>query len=518
MSKTIMLAVAVWGLSLLHTGLAAEVELTLLQTTDIHCYLERSDNLPAGGGWLRLSTLIEAERQRAGPGRCLLIDCGDSIQGTLEATATESRVAVGLLKAMRYDVWVPGNHDLDFGIERLLAAAAALEPGLLCGNLRLHPQGLPAGAEPAAEPTAVPAVSFPAWRLFERGGARVAVIGMTASYLDNWFWGPVRDGFRARSAVEAIGEAMPEVIARTPDMIVLAIHQGWLPNDTRAVNEVLEITRRFPEIDLIFGGHTHQVHPGTRVGSRAWYVQAGFHADYLAVVEARIDTEAHRVVDIVSKLVPASNEIAADARVRAAVAGELEAAAAFGRQRVGELSAVLKAGGSPGEDCPSSELISAALAEATGARVVVHGKLSELDTFAGPVTEAELFRLVPYENAVGVLSLTEAQLRAVIEEQLRNRGSYVACGLWGVVAHVRAKGQVVRLEMPDGAPLPERFTVAFNSYSLAGGGGRFPVLKELAGDSWRENARGGDSRSMLRAYLRAHSPYEPQTRRWLVRE
>ena len=491
---------------------AAVVELTLLQTTDVHCYLERSDDLPAGGGWLRLATLIEDERQRAGAARCLLIDSGDTLQGTMEAYATHGRLPVDLLRVMRYDVWVPGNHDLDFGVECLIEATTALGPMVLCGNLRLCPPG-----EGAAGTTRT-AVSFPGWRMFERGGARVAVIGLTASYLDNWFWGPVRDEYAVETAVVALGRVMPEVTKAHPDMIVLAIHQGWLPNDTRGVNEVLELTRQFPELDLILGGHTHQPRPGVKLGERTWYVQAGFHGDHVAVVHATVDTEKHRVIDISSRLVPAGPDVAVNAKVKEAVAGYLAQCAEFGARRVGELSEVLTAGGAPGEDCPSSELISAALAEATGASVVVHGKLSELDIFAGPVTDADLFRLIPYENAVGVLPLSEAQLRAVIEEQMRNRSSYVACGLWGVIAHVNAQGQVIRLEMPGGGPLPEGFAVAFNSYSLAGGGGRFPVLKDLAGTSWKENGRDGDSRAMLRAYLQKHSPYQPQARRWIVRE
>ncbi|NLZ59957.1 MAG: hypothetical protein GX901_04770, partial [Lentisphaerae bacterium] len=92
--------------------LAAEQrQLYFLQTTDIHSVLV--DEGPAYGSLLRLATLIKEQRSSLGAQRCLLIDCGDSIQGTLIGALSRGEAGMAALRALRYDVWVPGNHEFD---------------------------------------------------------------------------------------------------------------------------------------------------------------------------------------------------------------------------------------------------------------------------------------------------------------------------------------------------------------------------------------------------------------------
>ncbi len=93
---------------------AESVKIRILQTTDVHSFIEHSDN-PQEGGWLRLATMIKQHRQKED---CLLIDCGDTIQGSLSAIASRGEAAVEMLNYLKYDFWVPGNHELDFGIPR----------------------------------------------------------------------------------------------------------------------------------------------------------------------------------------------------------------------------------------------------------------------------------------------------------------------------------------------------------------------------------------------------------------
>ncbi len=497
--------------ALLVAGLAGaeQVQITILQTTDIHGRLEPDDGGGvAGGGWLRLATLIRRERQAAGERPLLLIDCGDTVQGTLAAVHSQGGLALTMLNVLAYDVWVLGNHELDFGAARLAALGERFGGQVLAGNFSLELAG--EGGTPRP-------VAFDSWRLFEMGGARIAVIGMQASYLDNWFWGPARDSYRVGRAVDGVAAVMPAIRRQRPDLLVLAIHQGWLPNDTRQINEVEEIAKRFPEIDLILGGHTHWPHPGRRVGRRSWYVQSGRHADGLAVIKATVDTGKRRVLSIHSELRLAGPEIEPDTEALAAVSGGLAAARAFGQTVIGELVGGLTATGAPGVGSGTSELISAAIAAAAGIEVAVHGKLSTAGLAAGPVDEAALFAIVPYENNIGILHLTPAQLLEVVTEQVAQRDSYVACGLYGIEAVVGRDKQATALRFPDGRALPERLPVAFNSYSLAGGGGRFPVLRKLAAlPEVKATDTGINSRDAVRAYLAGRSPLDLPVRRWLV--
>lgn len=502
--KKLICALAALVLAGLHSLSAELVELAILQTTDIHGFITHSDTRPAGG-WLRLAGLVREIRREHGEERVLLIDCGDTIAGNIETLPSRGRLAVAMINALDYDVWVPGNHELDFGSGHLLSLVKSAEDRVLCGNLALA-----SGETPEL-------VKFPAWRLIERGGARVAVIGMTASYLENWFWGDSGAGFAVSPALESIAAVMPAIRQARPDAIILAIHQGWLPDDRRGVNEITPIADRFPDIDLILGGHTHWGHAGRRLGENAWYVQAGSHADAVAMVEMTVDTKAHRVTRLESRLLPADTAEPEEFAAASEVGAMLADARDFIGQKIGVLAAGLAAGRVPGVNSATSELISAAIAEKTGVTIVVHGKLSDKSFPAGDFSERELFALVPYENTVGTLILTVNQLRAVINEQVANRGSYVACGIHGIHAVLDQEGRVEKLLLPNGQPAAGKIKVAFNSYSLAGGGGRFPFLRKLAADPKCAPVDTGlSTRDIVREFIRRHTPVTGKPRNWFA--
>ena len=102
--------------------IADPATLTVLQTTDIHGYVEEGDEPPGAGGWLRVAAALRAERAAAGAQNTLLIDCGDTVAGAFVAAQSRGRIAVELLRAAEYDVWIPGNHELDYGVRRLRGA------------------------------------------------------------------------------------------------------------------------------------------------------------------------------------------------------------------------------------------------------------------------------------------------------------------------------------------------------------------------------------------------------------
>lgn len=488
-------------LSVFCTG--KEIVLTIMQTTDLHGFMTRGD-APDAGGLLRLATLIDRERQRLPDDAELLIDCGDTITGTVESLPSRGGLILDMMQPMGYDVWVPGNHELEFGAPYMISLARKMKQQILCGNLSLHPKD---------DET----VTFPAWRIIQKGDLRIAVIGMSASYTANWFWGRTRDSFTASSARESIIRNISAIRASQPDFMILAIHQGWRFNDLRGVNEIKAIAQKLPEIDLILGGHTHRPDPGHLINQHTWYVQAGQHANGLAVVRVAFDSRTRQVTSLTSHIIPATADVPPSAALQNAFAKGLEAARAFPVKKVGVLATPLLAGNFPGIDSETSECMSRAIAEAVNVPVVIHGKLSTVDFPAGEFSEEDLFTLVPYENTIGTLSLTSQQLKAVLNEQLANRKSYAVNGLWGLRA-ICEKNRVTSCVWPDGTDFSEgRITVAFHSYSLAGGGGRFPILAALAKDPQCQPVETGlYTRDIVRAYIKTHSPVSVTPEKWLI--
>ena len=470
-------------------AIAAETTLTILQTTDLHAHVVWEESGEVTGDWLRTASVVARHRDASS----LLIDCGDTVQGTLIGEISEGQVATALLNHMQYDAWVPGNHELDYGRARFEALLEQVKVPTLNGNVSVNGRALPG------------------YRFFERAGLTIAVIGMNASFQSNWLWGERMNGLSWRPAVHAIRDVMPAVLAKHPDVIILAIHQGWLEDDQRQVNEIAAIADQFPQIQLILGGHTHREFAGQRLG-RSWYIQAGAHGQQVGKVQLTVANG--EVTNIQSELIPTANATA-DPAAKAAVAEWLSKTREFAARDLCKLPNGLSAEGTPGIDCETSDLIGAAFASETKAVGVIHARLSDHSFPAGHnFTEADLFRLIPYENGVGVAHLTAAELREILQEQFEWREHRSFGGIWGFHAEI-ANGRVGRIWLADRQLAPdERIPIAFNSYTIASGGGRFPILRRiLRTPQARLTDHQINSRSLLRNYL-LRTPQLPPCQPW----
>ena len=461
-------------------------DVVIMQTTDMHGVFEEEDDSQQNGSWLRIATMVKRIRQRE-EGKCILVDCGDNAQGTLATALSRGMAGIIPLKTMKYDAWVPGNHELDYGVERFGELAEAVNDIVLCGNLYIK------GKEP-----------FPAWRMIERNGVKVAVIGMSASYAKHWLLADEYEKLHVEKAFEALERILPQVHQAKPDAIVLAAHQAWFEgSDTRGVNEISTIAKSFPEIDVILGAHSHRLLPGQRLGRRSWYMQPGCHGEYLGVVRVTVDTERHAVVAIEGDMRAVTADVAEDDELRTALADWLEAAKTERNRLIkGSLARPVKSYGRPGVSCETSELICRALAEATGADVVLHGRLSKADLPAGRVTGQDLFDLVPYENSIVTAEVTREELAAIVAEQWRHKTHYSFCGLWGADAKVGKSAETASITALWKGEWPKngRVKLALNNHTAAGSG-RFTVLRGILD---KPECHTTDTKIMTRAAVEAY--------------
>ncbi len=486
------------------SALAREVSITLLQTTDLHGRLdnpvpERAGDSPAWG-LLRLGSLIEAARKQSP--NALLVDCGDTLQGTPYSRDTRGRLIVRAMEMLRYDGWVPGNHDFDWGYDVFKAIHDQTALTLLGANISGRP-GMPH-----------PLPKLRPFIIREVDGVRVALIGLTTPGIPNWLTpeklGPLTFA-RSRETLEAV---MPRVRAERADVFVLLAHQGQRPQDDFA-NEINAVAQAFPELDLIFGGHTHEAVEGREING-VLFVQAGYHGRFLARADLVFDTVARRVIRRSARLIPVTDDTPEHPVLLETLGPELRRRNAALERPVGEAAAPVPAVGvAPGWTAVAA-LLRAAIAEATGAEIVVHGQLSEASLAAGFVRERDLWRLVPYENSLGVAQLTVGEIREILEENAAQWGSRSFMGVRGLAGILRLDApigeRVRRLTLPDGSTphARRRFSVAFNSHAIASAGMRSIRLREIvrrpeARLAWADM----DTRDALRTYLQRYRPIQP---------
>lgn len=484
-SKLISFSIAFFSyLLLLFNSYAADIKkLIIYHTSDIHSNIACDKT-----GWLHLGDTIIKKRDVI---NSLLIDCGDTIPGSIIGSLSKGEAALTILNILQYDAWIIGNHDLEFGLKRLNEISEKSKADIFAANIIIEKTN-----------------NFKRWKLYNKNGIKTALIGLSSPHIDKWLWGDKRKPYKIKTAFDTIDSLMPEIIKSQPDVIILAIHHGRFSPDRLKGFDIKKIAETFPQIDLILGGHSHQEIPGEKCGISTWYVESGSHAEKFGLIEISVDTKKHYVVDIKSKLIPAKKNKNIDPRLKRSIKHLLQKAEHFSKKQVGytknEISPPLK------KELHSTmnELFSKAITEAAKADIAFHGSVSKYAKFAGNITEKDIFNAIPYEDTVCTLELNQKQLEIIIREQIFDADKGRFQSPFGLDVFID-KSDNISIRLPNRKKIDEnkKYLCAFSSYILAGAGGRFPKLKKIA---LHKTSKGSDTgitvRDALRKYIRKHSP------------
>jgi len=294
----------------------ADLKITLLATSDLHGNLFPYDYYtaqPAERGLAKIATLIQSARAE-NPNN-LLIDCGDTIQGTPLEAVYQEYLQTGqgtpppehdpmmlAMNAVGYDAMVVGNHEFNFGLKNLAKARADAHFPWISSNIVASP-----GA---------PVKAFAAYFIKTVAGVKIAVIGVTTPLIPDWEAGEHYRGYRFQSGVDAVRRTVDEVREREhPDIVIVAAHAG-LDGDSKE-NMVREIATQVPGIDAIVFGHTHQQVASLQIGDvllmqpKNWGISLG-RMDF--VLEPK-ETSGWKIVSKSSRLIPVTRDSPADSKL-----------------------------------------------------------------------------------------------------------------------------------------------------------------------------------------------------------
>ena len=462
-------------------------KLVIFQTSDIHSHIDGTQ-----ASWLNMAQMINRERSRIDPETAsLLIDCGDTIPGSLIGAISQGKAAISILNVLKYDAWILGNHDLEFGFQRLNNLAKECSSDIIVANLQ------PEGKN-----------NFINWKLYHKKGIKIALIGLTSPHITEWLWGNKLKEYRIIPTFPAIDAVMPAILKADPDIVILAIHHGrFTPARLNGFN-IHKIADKYPQIDLILGGHSHQEVPGAKCGVKTWYVEAGAHAEKFAKIEVLINSRKKSEVNIVSKLIPVTKQKFVDPNILNCIKPWQQDAAKFAERIIGYTGKEITSTMFNSMFSNISLLFCRAIKEKVDVTAVFHGTVIPSAKFAGKITEQNIFDAIPYEDTICTLDLTLEELKTIIREQISAKKQHHFQSVLGLMLSKDSKNTLT-IKMSNGYTLrsDKRYRCAFSSYTLAGAGGRFPELKAIA---LRKTSNGQDTgvtiREALRDYVKKHYP------------
>ncbi|MBI3985615.1 MAG: bifunctional metallophosphatase/5'-nucleotidase [Lentisphaerae bacterium] len=516
-AKLLLLALVGFCLALGSVG-AGDVAVTVLYTADVHgsiLPIEYYEGMEHAGGLLRCATVIRREREL--DPELLLLDGGDLFQGSIESYQTRGQIVIQAVNALRYDALIPGNHEFDWGVANLRAFYAGTTIPVVAANI---------GADP---PESRPPGKCVPFIVKTVRGVRVAIVGLTTPHIPRWSRPRLLGALTFQRSLEALQRVMPEVRQRKPDILILAAHQGFRDYGDDTANEINAIARSFPEFDLILGAHTHR-NVETAELNGVLYSQPGPYGIWFDKIRLVYDPQARRILSKQCEIITVDASFKQDAELKKLLAAGLEEAEDMAEEDVGWADEKQ----TPTSEFPGQSsiqtLIAKSIAEAVPADVVFHGALTQADLRKGPIRVKDIWRIVPYENSIGVAHLTLDELRQILEENsafYKSRGETRDFrGVHGLTYALNPKApagsKVSRLVLTHRPPPKEggRIRVAFNSFDLASAGDRLKRLRAIVETpEARLEETDVDTRSAVKAYIEAHSPVreEPQEGAVIVR-
>jgi sulfur-oxidizing protein SoxB len=245
------------------------------------------------GGVAHMKTIIEEVRRDRGKDNVLLLDSGDTWQGTAVALKTDGEAIVDAQNYLGVDVMV-GHWEFTYGKERVMELIDKLDADFVSQNVIDNDPFSDTFEETVFKP----------YTIKEVGGAKIGIIGQsfpftsTANpkrFTEGWSF-----GLRLDSLQGYVDELRKE---KKVDCVVLLSHDGF------SVDQ--EVARKVHGIDFILSGHTHDPGPRPITINGTTIIIAGSHGKFVGRLD--IDVEKGRVKNFTYKLIPvASNLIAAD--------------------------------------------------------------------------------------------------------------------------------------------------------------------------------------------------------------
>ena len=455
------------------TARADDVTIKMMETSDIHgnyfSYDFMSD-CPTAGGLPRVAAYVKEQRELHGADRCVLLDNGDLLQGQPCAyyanfvDTVGEHLAARMLNYMGYDAGCFGNHDVETGHPVYDRWTRDCQYPVLGANIMSAGSG-----DNYAQP----------YHVIERGGVKIAVIGLLTAAIPMWLPESLWSGLRFDDIVASARKWVQTVKEReNPDVIVGLLHCGLEGNNMNGFNEnaAKEIALTVPGYDVVFYGHDHRPYcqqvTNQTTGRGVWLLNPGSTGLNVAeaTLSAQVDDQGNVTISQITGRLAAMDQYEPDAQFDAEFESDRQQARDYVVEQVGELADDIDAFDYYFGPSTLGDLLHSVQNGQVDADISLVAPLTTDEVFkAGAVSVKDIFKLYRYENRIEVFELTGDEVRGALDK---------AYSMW--TSTITAPGDhALAVRERDGRPR----MAAYSSFMMSAAGVRYQVdLTKPAGE------------------------------------
>lgn len=441
-------------------------KITILHTNDTHGRFVKDEKV------IGIDVLATIKKQTP---NSILVDAGDTIHGLPFVTLSKGQDAIDLMNEAGYEFMVPGNHDFNYGYERL--KELTLKKGE--GTLRVLSSNVKKDGQSVFEPSYIKEID----------GVKVGFFGISSpetAYKTN----PNNvAGLSFENPIQTAKEEVKKLEDQGAEVIVGLSHVG---TDKASDPTTYDLVKAVEGIDVVVDGHSHTNMPNGEKINDTLIVSTGDYMNNIGKVEIELENKdgKNEVVDTNASHITKTDtlNIQGDEVVTSKI-NEIKANQdAILSKKVGNTDTVLDG---IRENVRTKEtnlgnLIADAMINETNADIsITNGGGIRASIDAGEITKGEIVEVLPFGNFIVTKELTGSQIKAVLEHGVKDFGKPA-----GSFAHVGGMKFVVNPENEIGnrivnitidgkkIDMDKKYTVATNDFLAAGGDG-YPSFNDV---------------------------------------
>lgn len=242
--------------------------LTILHTNDLHARLLPDDQ--GRGGFAEIATAIREERAKSD--HAIQMNGGDLVQGTPVSSIFRGLPVYEIANSLGIDVATLGNHEFDYGWQRLREFVKAARFPVICANMQNEQGELLAGK---------------GYAIKEAGGIRLGIIGVVTADLPKITRAELRGPWEAKPIAETVRHFAREIEDQV-DLVVVLSHMYDFEED--------DVLRNVPEVKLIVGGHNHGGQEEVKQVDGRLCVKVRAYGRELGRLDLKVDVAGKRIV------------------------------------------------------------------------------------------------------------------------------------------------------------------------------------------------------------------------------
>ncbi len=437
--------------------LAVEKEIVILSINDFHGSLA-----PAGSnvGAAKLVDAMKTEKAK-NPEGTIIVSAGDNYQGSALSNLLYGEPVSAMFKEMGLELSAVGNHEFDWGVDRISKWAEDGGFDFVCTNIYDKRTNQPVDwAEPFV--------------IIEKEGVKVGFIGLATPETAYKTLKANVVNYEFRDPVEVLTEWVPKVEDAGADIIVALTHLGSFQDEEGKITGEAADLCAVDGVDAVISAHTHMRVSGLVDGKPL--VQAYKNGRTIAKITFVLDenNELISAEPSLDNLYKRADTLKDDADTLAIYNKYEEELGPVLGKVLGETTVTLDHDRYAG---PSllGEWACEIMKDKAGVQIAMtNGGGLRVPVPAGEITAGILYEVMPFDNTLYTMKLSGADVKANIEHGIMNEDIG-----WIQISGVRvtynskaeAGNRITSMVLEDGTPIEmdKYYTVVTNDFMFTGG-------------------------------------------------